>query len=225
MKIESCLLRESRTISLLLRPRFRVTLLSIWSSSGSSLIVIALFMSYNVIQKGFDSKELWSKKPPFTSTRAVLAVSLWVHKFYRPGSVPLMNWLIFIFTRKKWTFFFLLLITPLGFYTKYYSGPASQWVHNSMGGILYVLFWSLFVSLFIAKPPVFKIATIVFLLTCIIELLQLWQPAFLMHLRSTFIGRTILGTSFSPFDFLHYFLGFILSIVLLKFITRHEPYL
>jgi hypothetical protein len=133
-----------------------------------------------------------------------------------------MKWLLIIFNRKKWTLLFLLLITPLGFYTKLYSGLASQWVNNSMGGILYVMFWSLLISLFVSKPNAFKIGTIIFLLTCAIEFLQLWQPAVLMHLRKSFIGRTILGTSFSLLDFVHYFLGFLLSIVLLKFIIKRD---
>jgi hypothetical protein len=33
--------------------------------------------------------------------------------------------------------------------------------------------------------------------TCLLEFLQLWHPPLLEAVRSTFIGRTVLGTSFT----------------------------
>jgi len=47
----------------------------------------------------------------------------------------------------------------------------------------------------------------VFIVTCLLECLQLWHPPFLEVLRSGFIGRTIIGTSFVWSDFIYYVLG------------------
>jgi hypothetical protein len=108
---------------------------------------------------------------------------------------------------RLWTGASLLIIVPLGFCTKFYSGPAANWVNNSLGGVFYEVFWCLLIFLFLdaGKPRV--IAIWVLILTCCLEFLQLFHPPFLELLRGTFIGRTILGTSFTWSDFLYYFLG------------------
>jgi hypothetical protein len=48
-------------------------------------------------------------------------------------------------TKQKWSLILLLLITPLGFYTKIYSGPGASWVNDSLGGVFYEVFWCLLV--------------------------------------------------------------------------------
>jgi len=124
--------------------------------------------------------------------------------------------------KRKWTIISLLIIIPLGFYTKFYSGPYSDWINNSLGGVLYVIFWSLVIFLFAPKINPLKISVAVFVATCLLEFLQLWRPAFLEFIRSYFIGRTILGSSFSLPDFLYYFAGFLLSVLILRWLNRIE---
>jgi hypothetical protein len=106
---------------------------------------------------------------------------------------------------RLWTVASLLVVVPLGFYSKLYSGPAANWVNNSLGGAFYEIFWCLLIFLYADKPRVIAISVLV--LTCCLEFLQLWHPPFLELLRSAFIGRTILGTSFTWSDFPYYFLG------------------
>jgi hypothetical protein len=112
-----------------------------------------------------------------------------------------------ISTKQKRALILLLLITPLGFYTKIYSGPAAQWVNDSLGGVFYEIFWCLLVFLFLVKSRAWVIAASVFIVTCFLEVLQLWHPEFLEIIRSYFIGRTVLGTSFNLYDFIYYFIG------------------
>ncbi len=112
-----------------------------------------------------------------------------------------------ISTKQKRALILLLLITPIGFYTKIYSGPAAQWVNDSLGGVLYEIFWCLLFFLFFVKAKAWVIATSVFIVTCFLEVLQLWHPEFLEIIRSYFIGRTLLGTSFNLYDFIYYFIG------------------
>ncbi len=100
-----------------------------------------------------------------------------------------------------------MIIIPLGFYTKFYSGPAADWVNDSLGGVFSVIFWCLLVFLFFANAKVWVIATSVFTVTSFLEVLQLWHPEFLEFIRSYFIGRTFLGTSFNLYDFIYYFIG------------------
>jgi hypothetical protein len=112
------------------------------------------------------------------------------------------------------------VIVPIGFFTKFYSGPAQDWISNSVGGLLYEIFWCLVLYFLFPKTRILLLAMIVFLTTCFLEFMQLWHPSFLEYLRSNFIGRTILGNAFNWMDFPYYIVGSFLGYVLLKFISK-----
>jgi len=118
--------------------------------------------------------------------------------------------------KRTWTVILLLIITPLGFYTKYYSGPAAAWVNDSLGGVFYEIFWCLLVFLFFMNAKAWVIATSVFIVTSFLEVLQLWHPEFLEFIRSYFIGRTLLGTSLNLYDFIYYFVGSLIGYLILS---------
>jgi len=114
----------------------------------------------------------------------------------------------------------LMVIVPAGFFTKFYDGPAKVWVSDSLGGLLYEIFWCLIFYFIFPKSKPVVIAFTVFIVTCILEIMQLWHPAFLETLRRNFFGRTILGNSFNGFDFPYYFVGSALGLLLLMFIRK-----
>ena len=118
------------------------------------------------------------------------------------------------------TVLILFVIIPLGFFTKFYSGLAEDWVNNSFGGLLYEIFWCLVVFFLFLKANIFKIAIWVFIVTCMLEILQLWHPAFLEIVRNNFIGRTILGNSFNWMDFPYYFAGSLAGYLILNSMRR-----
>ena len=101
----------------------------------------------------------------------------------------------------------LLTIVPIGFCSKFYTGRAANWVNNSLSGVFYEIFWCVLLFLFLDNAKPWFIATSVLMITCVLEFLQLWHPPFLEFIRSYFIGRALLGTSFTWFDFPYYFLG------------------
>lgn len=101
----------------------------------------------------------------------------------------------------------ILVITPLGFLCKLYSGSGAKWFNDSFGGLLYEIFWCLVIFLILPRLKPVNIAAGVFVVTCILEIMQLWHPPFLEVIRSDFIGRTIIGTSFAWSDFIYYVLG------------------
>jgi hypothetical protein len=110
-------------------------------------------------------------------------------------------------TQGAWTLVSLLVIVPVGFYSKFYTGPAASWVNNSLSGVFYEIFWCLLIFLFGGEGKPWIIAASVLVATCLLEFLQLWHPPFLEFMRSYFIGRAVLGTSFAWSDFPYYFLG------------------
>jgi len=101
----------------------------------------------------------------------------------------------------------LLIITPIGFLSKFYRGPAHLWVNDSLGGVFYEIFWCLVLTLCLPRLRPLTIASIVLIVTGCLEFLQLWHPPFLEWFRASFIGRTILGNSFGWSDFPYYFGG------------------
>ncbi|MFQ5706283.1 MAG: DUF2809 domain-containing protein [bacterium] len=101
----------------------------------------------------------------------------------------------------------LLVVTPIGFASKLYQGPGAWWLNDYGGGVLYEIFWILLAAWVVPHARSFWLGTSVFLVTSVLEFLQLWHPRFLETLRSTFLGQTLLGTTFVWWDFPHYVLG------------------
>lgn len=101
----------------------------------------------------------------------------------------------------------LIVVAGMGLASKWYAGPARNWVRDSLAGVWYVVFWCLLVFLISKKQRPWGICLAVCLATCCLEFLQLWQPPFLQYLRGFFLGRTLLGTSFSWWDFPYYIAG------------------
>ena len=122
--------------------------------------------------------------------------------------------------RRVFSLIALLIITPLGFFTKFYSGSAAAWVNNSLGGVFYEIFWCLLIFLFFTKFKPALIATAVFLITCALEFTQLWKPEFLEIMRENFIIRTVIGNSFTWSDFPYYLIGSLAGFAMMEMIKR-----
>ncbi len=116
----------------------------------------------------------------------------------------------------------LIVLVPVGFYTKFYSGPAQTWINNSFGGFLYEIFWCLVFFIVFPQTRPKIIAITVFVITCLLEFLQLWHPSFLELIRSDFIGRTIIGNSFNWLDFLYYITGSLAGWLIVKSIEKNS---
>jgi hypothetical protein len=113
-----------------------------------------------------------------------------------------------------------IVLIPIGVYTKFYSGIGATWVHNSLGGFIYVVFWCLVFYFLFPKVKISFITLSVLIVTCCLEFTQLWNTPFLAAIRSTFIGRAMIGNSFNWFDFPYYFLGAFTGFIWLLVIRR-----
>ena len=108
------------------------------------------------------------------------------------------------------------VLVPIGVGTKLYVGPGAAWVVGSLGGSIYVMFWSfLGLTLWPASSPG-RVAAGVFGGTVAIEFLQLWHPPLLETLRSTLLGQTVLGGVFSWVDIPFYAVGAVASAVIAR---------
>ncbi|MFQ5771816.1 MAG: DUF2809 domain-containing protein [bacterium] len=123
--------------------------------------------------------------------------------------------------RLRFTIFIsLLVVTPIGFASKFYHGSGSWWVNDYFGGMLYEVFWILVLVLFWPKISTHLAACAVFVVTSLLETLQLWHPPFLQLIRANFWGRTLIGTSFVWWDFPHYVLGCFVGWLWLRFLAQ-----
>ena len=116
----------------------------------------------------------------------------------------------------------LLVVIALAFlgYWLRFKAPISPDARDDVGGVAYVVFF-VFVAAFVAPMTrASRIALIVLLVTCVLEFLQLWHPVWLERIRSTFIGRCLLGTTFGWSDFPPYFLGAVIGWALLRILER-----
>lgn len=120
------------------------------------------------------------------------------------------------------SFISLLIITPLGFASKFYTGPGAWWFNNYAGGIFYEIFWCFAVILFLPYASAFWVACSVLAATCSLEFLQLWHPSFLESVRSTFIGSALIGTTFVWWDFPHYVIGCFAGWLMIKLSAKNK---
>ncbi len=123
---------------------------------------------------------------------------------------------------KIYAILFLMFIIPIGFYSKMYSGFGHEWVNNKAGGVFYEIFWCLVFYILLPKSKPIKIVIWVFSITCLLEFTQLLNNGFLEIIRSNFIGRTIIGSSFSWSDFLYYLIGSLVGYFILNFCEKYS---
>ena len=96
-----------------------------------------------------------------------------------------------------------------------------HWWKENGGGIPYVIFWITFgFALFPCRRLALPFSLVAPLGTCLLEFLQLWQPAWLTGVRATTVGAALLGGSFCWGDFPPYFVGGAIGYVVLLGVRR-----
>lgn len=124
-------------------------------------------------------------------------------------------------TQRLYTILSLLIVLAMGFIFKFYTGFSYQWFNNHGAAIFYEIFWCLFAFLLVSgRKAVRQIPLWVFVITCGLEFLQLWNPLTLALFRSTFLGRMLIGTTFSWWDFPHYAVGCVLGWLWLRQVKK-----
>jgi len=114
----------------------------------------------------------------------------------------------------------LIILVPIGFYSKLYSGIGHEIVNNKLGGVFYEIFWCLAFLIILPKVKPYKIALWVLIITSILEFVQLLNNELLAIIRSNFIGQTIIGNSFSWADFPYYILGSGIGWLIIRLISK-----
>ena len=116
----------------------------------------------------------------------------------------------------------MIAVATFGLAAKLYPGPGRWWVNNwGPASVAYVVFFMLAAFFVVPRRELAtRIAVGVLLVTCGLEFLQLWHPPWLQGIRSTFLGASLLGTSFSWWDFPAYVVGAVVGCVVLRWLVR-----
>jgi hypothetical protein len=118
------------------------------------------------------------------------------------------------------SFVLLFILSAVGFWLWHcYRGWGRYWVKDYISGVVYVMILS--VGMFTILPSrknVMRMPLIAFVLTGILEFLQLYKPPILQAFRATLIGQALIGTTFVWLQFPFYTAGAICSYFLLKFL-------
>jgi hypothetical protein len=114
-----------------------------------------------------------------------------------------------------------LIVIPITFALKYYDGPCEWWLNNWGSSVGYEVFFMLLAFVMVPRrSAITQIAVWVCVITCALEFMQLWHPAWLRSIRSTFIGRGLLGTTFQWWDLPAYPVGCAVGWLLLHVTSR-----
>ena len=112
-----------------------------------------------------------------------------------------------------------IALLPIGYAVRFSQGGV-EWLHDIGGSLAYQIFWILLVMSCFPKASVTRVAIAVFLASCAIEFLQLWQLPLLQAIRATLPGRLVLGNTFGWSDFPPYFVGSFLGWLWAKALRR-----
>jgi hypothetical protein len=115
----------------------------------------------------------------------------------------------------------------LGYVIRFH-GPGPEWLNDGFGSVAYEVFWIVIVLFCFPQVSPLWGAVGVFVVTCGVEVLQLWKVPFLEAMRATVPGRLILGNTFNWEDFPAYILGSSVgygwTVLLSHFYKSAKPY-
>jgi len=107
----------------------------------------------------------------------------------------------------------LVFITAL--YTKKYTGEYQQLVNNHLGGLLYVLFGSLALSVLLPRVKPYMPVAMATGITCLLELVQKFHFPFMTDLTRFKPFAYLFGNSYNPADFLYYAAGALVALLVI----------
>lgn len=116
----------------------------------------------------------------------------------------------------------MVLVLITGLYTRDYRGEYQDTINNNAGGVFYVIFGSLVISLLFPTLKSFTIASLSFALTCVVEIVQYFQFPFMLRIAHHKLLAYLFGSSYNPKDFIYYGIGAVCSVLVLVLIRRNE---
>jgi len=93
------------------------------------------------------------------------------------------------------------------------------WVRAYAGALCYEIFWLFALKAVLPQVGILPLAAGVFLITSVLELLQLSHDRRLEWVRSFSLGRAFIGNTFDPWDIAYDAVGSAMGILLYRLLT------
>jgi hypothetical protein len=141
----------------------------------------------------------------------------------RVFQIPL--WINTLFARNQNRLLKVALLIPVfitGLYTRAYTGEYEQLVNNHLGGVFYVLFGSLAISVLFPHIRAYKPPLIAFGLTCLLEFVQGFRFPFMIELTKIKAFAYLFGNSYNSLDFIFYVFGATAGFLVLLLVSEKK---
>ena len=116
----------------------------------------------------------------------------------------------------------LIILIPLGFYLKEFTGQYQNIVNNKFAGSIYVMFWSFLAILLFPKSNKLYVLLWVLAITIGLEFTQFLEFPWLLELRKSYIIKALIGSSFTWSDIPYYLIGSIITFLLTLVISNKQ---
>jgi len=114
----------------------------------------------------------------------------------------------------------IAIIILLGYGMRFSQGMNAPLLQDIGGSVAYQILLMLVLAFIWPRLSLLKCAVGVFFFSSALEFLQRWQSPFILGIRGTWVGRVILGTTFTWSDFPPYALGCLIGWVMLRYLRR-----
>jgi hypothetical protein len=116
----------------------------------------------------------------------------------------------------------LVLIFITALYTKEYRGEYQTLINSHIGGVFYVLFGAILLSVVFLRLKVWQATLLAFCLTSVLEIIQYFRFPFLLELTKSKFFLYLLGNSFNWYDFIYYAVGGVVGFGVLLLLGHKE---
>ena len=116
----------------------------------------------------------------------------------------------------------LVLIFITALYTKEYQGEYQKIINSHIGGVFYVLFGAILLSVVFSRLKLWQATVFAFSLTSVLEIIQYFRFPFLLELTKSKFFLYLLGNSFNWYDFIYYAIGGVVGFAVLMLLGHKE---
>gem|GEM_PF-2117597 len=111
-----------------------------------------------------------------------------------------------------WSFFLSMLFLAGAFASKYYSGPHFHYIDAYFGDLFIVACLYFWTSIILPSTSLWIKGGMIAAIAVAVELFQLTGLPRSLNLPEPYVF--ILGSAFDPFDFVYYFIGILMAVIM-----------
>jgi hypothetical protein len=181
--------------------------------------MIKVSVSYGMVFDSFDDLKVVDYPHNFATFTPFLSSPTTVnHKGAMKHILLIPQRITEMFSRNQGRIFkitLLVLVFITGLSTRQYRGEHQLLINNNVGGVFYVLFGSLLISLILPRIKPYLPVLMAFGITCLLEVIQWFRYPFMVELTKNNTMAYVFGNCFNWTDFIYYAIGAVAGLMVL----------